>query len=104
MRDYESTLKQARTCAKRKYCDIGTNCEYYDAGLCCQGGEKDILNDAADAIEELLAFAYAVAKMAVNAEEDEVSAEVLCRKLYKLGIIEKDGVWWWLPEPPKGVE
>lgn len=63
-----------------------------------------LTNDAADAIEELLAFAYAVAKMAVNAEEDEVSAEVLCRKLYKFGIIEKDGVWWWLPEPPKEVE
>ena len=53
MRDYEAVLKQARTCANRKYCDIGGNCEYYDAGVCCQGGEKDILNDAADAIEEL---------------------------------------------------
>ena len=55
MRDYESTLKQARTCANRKYCDLGGNCEYYDAGVCCQGCEKDILNDAADAIEELIA-------------------------------------------------
>lgn len=54
MRDYEAVLKQARTCANRKYCDIGGNCEYYDAGVCCQGGEKDILNEAADAIEELL--------------------------------------------------
>lgn len=54
MRDYESTLKQARTCAQRKYCDIGGNCEYYDLDVCCQGGEKDILKDAAYAIEELL--------------------------------------------------
>ena len=53
MRDYEAVLKQARTCANRKYCDIGGNCEYYDLDVCCQGGEKDILKDAADAIEEL---------------------------------------------------
>lgn len=55
MTDYEAVLKQARTCANRKYCDIGGNCEYYDLDVCCQGGEKDILKDAADAIEELLA-------------------------------------------------
>ena len=55
MRDYEAVLKQARTCANRKYCDLGGNCEYYDLDVCCQGGEKDILKDAADAIEELLA-------------------------------------------------
>ena len=56
MRDYEeAVLKQARTCANRKYCDIGGNCEYYDLDVCCQGGEKDILKDAASAIEELLA-------------------------------------------------
>ena len=54
MRDYEAVLKQARTCANRKYCDLGGNCEYYDLDVCCQGGEKDILNEAADAIEELL--------------------------------------------------
>ena len=55
MTDYEAVLKQARTCANRKYCDLGGNCEYYDLDVCCQGGEKDILKDAADAIEELLA-------------------------------------------------
>ena len=54
MRDYADVLKQARTCANRKYCDLGGNCEYYDLDVCCQGGEKDILKDAADAIEELL--------------------------------------------------
>lgn len=55
MRDYADVLKQARTCANRKYCDLGGNCEYYDLDVCCQGSEKDILQDAADAIEELLA-------------------------------------------------
>ena len=55
MRDYEAVLKQARTCANQKYCDLGGNCEYYDLDVCCQGGEKDILKDAAGAIEELQA-------------------------------------------------
>jgi len=62
MRDYEAILKQARTCAQRKYCDIGGNCEYYAADVCCQGGEKDVLYDAADAIEELLGQHEADAK------------------------------------------
>lgn len=62
-----------------------------------------IFTEAADAIEELLAFARSVARRAVDAQDDEVSAEVLCRKLYKLGIIEKDGAWWYY-EPPKEVQ
>ena len=82
MRDYKKTVSDLR--------NFNANYE-----------SNKLTNDAADAIEELHAFALAVAKMAVNAEEDAVSAEVLCRKLYKLGIIEKDGAWWWLPEPPK---
>lgn len=105
MRDYEAVLKQARTCANRKYCDLGGNCEYYDLDVCCQGGEKDILKDAADAIEELLAVCRDIAAFVIHyADDDEVSAEVLCRKLHKIGVVEKDGAWWTLPYPPKEVE
>lgn len=64
-----------------------------------------ILLDAADAIEELLAFAKFVAREAIDTgDNDGVSAEILCRKLNKLGLIETDGEFWMLPEPPKGVE
>lgn len=64
-----------------------------------------ILLDAADAIEELLAFAKFVARQAIDTgDNDGVSAEILCRKLNKLGLIETDGEFWMLPTPPKGVE
>lgn len=64
-----------------------------------------IFTEAADAIEELLAVCRDVAAFVIHyADDDEVSAEVLCRKLHKIGVVEKDGAWWTLPEPPKEVE
>jgi len=66
---------------------------------------RNVMKDAADAIEELLAFAKFVARQAIDTgDNDGVSAEILCRKLNKLGLIETDGEFWMLPEPPKGVE
>ena len=64
---------------------------------------SDHLTQAADAIEELTAFANYVAKEAFD--EYEVLSysaffELVCRKLYKLGIVEKDGEYWSY-EPPK---
>ena len=64
-----------------------------------------LMHRAADAIEELLAFAKFVAREAIDTgDNDGVSAEILCRKLNKLGLIETDGEFWMLPTPPKGVE
>ena len=61
------------------------------------------MDDAADAIEELLAFAKFVAREAIDTgDNDGVSAEILCRKLNKLGLIETDVEFWMLPTPPKG--
>jgi hypothetical protein len=64
---------------------------------------SDHLKQAADAIEELTAFAHYVAKEAFDEYEAlSYSAffELVCRKLYKLGIVEKDGKYWSY-EPPK---
>jgi hypothetical protein len=61
------------------------------------------LKQAADAIEELTAFAHYVAKEAFDEYEAlSYSAffELVCRKLYKLGIVERDGAFWSY-EPPK---
>lgn len=63
-------------------------CQYENCILCQQ---------AADAIEKLTAFAHYVAKEAFD--EYEVLSysaffELVCRKLYKLGIVEKDGEYW----------
>lgn len=66
---------------------------YEDAGL------------TPEEIEELLAFAKFVARQAIDTgDNDGVSAEILCRKLNKLGLIETDGEFWMIPAPPKGVE
>ena len=65
--------------------------------------DADLQYEAADAIEKLTAFAHYVAKEAFD--EYEVLSysaffELVCRKLYKLGIVEKDGEYWSY-EPPK---
>ena len=61
-----------------------------------------LCDDGADAIEELLTVCKEIAAFVIHyADEDNVSAEVLCRKLHKIGVVEKDGAWWALPEPPK---
>ena len=93
MRDYSAISKRLR-----RYSE---NCVAYklDADF------ADAVSDAADAIEELLAFAKFVARQAIDTgDNDGVSAEILCRKLNKLGLIETDGEFWMLPTPPKGVE
>ena len=93
MRDYATISKRLR-----RYSE---NCVAYklDADF------ANAVTDAADAIEELLAFAKFVAREAIDTgDNDGVSAEILCRKLNKLGLIETDGEFWMLPAPPKGVE
>lgn len=93
MRDYATISKRLR--------QYSENCVAYklDADF------ANAVTDAADAIEELLAFAKFVARQAIDTgDNDGVSAEILCRKLNKLGLIETDGEFWMLPAPPKGVE
>ena len=127
MTDYEAIAKQARICANRKYCDIGGNCEYYDLDVCCQGGEKDILKDAADAIEELQNLIAEVGKMVdelityaqKNADESREAEQrhygsdstvnvytwmhnVKC--VHERYVAMLDDITAKLPEPPKGVE
>lgn len=85
--------------------------EVADCQGCCAQYEvyepngKCLLMHAADAIVELLAVCRDIAAFVIHyADDDEVSAEVLCRKLHKIGVVEKDGAWWTLPDPPKEVE
>lgn len=90
MRDYAEQVKRLRNQAKLE--------RYYN-------GSGEICDAAANAIEELLVFAKFVAREAIDTgDNDGVSAEILCRKLNKLGLIETDGEFWMLPTPPKGVE
>ena len=92
MRDYDSAVKNLREAAKGLLFDA-------------MPYRASVMKDAADAIEELLAVCREIAAFVMHySDEGEVSAEVLCRKLHKIGVIEKDGAWWTLPEPPKGVE
>jgi len=97
MRDYALLAKAFRHCEAKKPCG---DCPMY--GEC---PDIECRKIAADAIEELLAFAKFVAREAIDTgDNDGVSAEILCRKLNKLGLIETDGEFWMLPTPPKGVE
>ena len=98
MRDYKKYAQDLRRIAQFQNC------------FECYEGERTegscssycTLNKAADAIEELLAFAKFVARQAIDTgDNDGVSAEILCRKLNKLGLIETDGEFWLLPLPPK---
>ena len=99
MRDYTELVKDLRYCA-----DLDKEC------LKCKTFEQhDCFNklgsNAADAIDELLAFAKFVSRQAIDTgDNDGVSAEILCRKLNKLGLIETDGEFWMIPTPPKEVE
>ena len=101
MRNHENTAKALRCCRLTS----ARGCAECPFGL--NNNEKcaHLLNDAADAIEELLTVCKEIAAFVIHyADEDNVSAEVLCRKLHKIGVVEKDGAWWTLPEPPKEVE
>lgn len=100
MRDYVELVKALRYCSEHDNC--GSRCPKFDRGEKCR---DEIETEAADAIEELLAVCREIAAFVMHySDEGEVSAEVLCRKLHKIGVIEKDGAWWTLPEPPNGVE
>lgn len=96
MRDYAELIK-----------DLRESAEWSDRLAVLMGrdvgdSKAPLMRKAADAIEELLTVCKDIAAFVIRyADDDEVSAEVLCRKLHKIGLIEKDGAWWWLPEPPK---
>ena len=95
MRDYAEIAHNLRCCGVDVPCD---DCTYQDDKVKCGSLERQ----AADAIEELLAVCREIAAFVIcYADDDEVSAEVLCRKLHKIGVVEKDGAWWTLSEPPK---
>ena len=95
MRDYAEIAHNLRCCGVGVPCD---DCTYQNDIAKCASLE----GQAADAIEELLAVCRDVAAFVIcYTDDDEVSAEVLCRKLHKIGVIEKDGAWWALPEEPK---
>ncbi len=102
MADYAELVKALRCCSKIDARNNGCDsCPYEYCGDDCQ----NLCGCAADAIEELLAVCRDVAAFVIHyADDDEVSAEVLCRKLHKIGVVEKDGAWWELPDPPKEVE
>ena len=101
MRDYESTSKALRCC--RLTSERG--CAECPFSLNSNEKCANLLPDAADAIEELLAVCRDIATFVIHyADDDEVSAEVLCRKLHKIGVVEKDGAWWTLADMPKEVE
>lgn len=84
MRDYATISKRLR-----RYSE---NCVAYklDADF------ANAVTDAADAIEELLDFAKWIAKEAIEMPDDEdgISAEIVCRKLHKIGIIQTNGDKW----------
>lgn len=67
--------------------------------------EDNVLKQAADAIEELMAFARFVAEEIVVDDNEwgnnqNAFPEIACRKLFKLGIVSRDGEMWHY-EPPK---
>ena len=98
MHDYQNLIKSLRYCATTaaEKCETCPRINHKECNL------HDFMLEEADAIEELLAVCRDIAAFVICfADDDEVSAEVLCRKLHKIGVIEKDGAWWTLPEPPK---
>ena len=99
MRDYVELVKALRYCATADGCLKCHRKNFLDD---CS---LIAITDAADAIEELLAVCRDIAAFVIHyADDDEVSAEVLCRKLHKIGVVEKDGAWWTLADMPKEVE
>ena len=102
MNDYASLVAWLREHGKKNArCSY---CPYYDAnergyGTC----SEELAEKAADAIEELTAFAHYVAKEAFD-EYGELNnlafRELVSRKLNKIGIVKQDGEFWSY-EPPK---
>ena len=111
MRDYAELVSDLHICGGCNDGEVCQNCSRfsrihdYENGDAVDPCNDELLLDAADAIEELLAFARFVAREAIGTGDDDgVSAEILCRKLNKLGLVEIDGEFWTLPAPPKEVE
>jgi len=109
MTDYTKLVKALRYCTNEdNVCTKEKNCGYYGKGFFCQDA---LMNDAADAIEALLSFAYYVADKVTMSDEDwedyhEAFTEVACRKLAKLGVISiKDDMYVYKrDEPPQEVQ
>ena len=97
MNRYNELIKSLRKC--QRMTSIKDECIEFEDGA-CEGYPNcmiDLMDEAADSLEELLKFAYFVT-WEVLAKDFEESpgffAEVACRKLVKLGIVEnKDGMY-----------
>ena len=92
--NYYETLKWLRQSAKTcSMMDIDcANC----AGDDCEGHEQIVFLEAADAVMNLLSFALEMAHLAIDLPDDDdcISAEVVLRKLNKIGIVRKEGDLW----------
>ena len=98
---YDELIKRLWECASGECFNCSQYAETTNASVC----SKELMKQAADAIEELLDFAHFVASNVVVSDEEWdnnmlVFPEVASRKLNKLGIMEKDGACWSY-EPPK---
>ncbi|MBO5969284.1 MAG: hypothetical protein J6S14_12390 [Clostridia bacterium] len=91
MKDYKKLVEALRHCNGTSFMTC-RECQYNNSMVSCI---YKMLQDAADAIEELLSFAHYVADKVTMSDEDwedyhEAFAEVSCRKLVKLGIVSVD--------------
>ena len=98
----------------RELCEMTALCEDYSCFECpyeekCSsyknGRLSAVYGQAANTIEELMAFARFVAEEVVIDDNEwgnnqNAFPEIACRKLFKLGIVSKDGNMWHY-EPPK---
>ena len=97
----DELVKRLWECASGECFNCSQYTETTNASVC----SKELMKQAADAIEELLDFAHFVASNVVVSDEEWDNnmlafPEVASRKLNKLGIVEKDGACWSY-EPPK---
>lgn len=101
---YDELVRSLRICAEGEHCDKCTKWEAKQNGglnVCLTA----LCKEAADAIEELMRFAYFVAReVVVTDEEWELNnlafPEIICRKLNNLGVVSKAGEMWHY-EPPE---
>ena len=98
---YDELVKRLRECASGECFNCSQYTETTNASVC----SKELMKQAADAIEELMRFAYFVAQeVVVTDEEWELNnlafPEIICRKLNNLGVVSKAGEMWHY-EPPK---
>ena len=98
---YDDLVKRLWECASGECFNCSQYTETTNASVC----SKELMKQAADAIEELMRFAYFVAQeVVVTDEEWELNnlafPEIICRKLNNLGVVSKAGEMWHY-EPPK---